>query len=156
MNNLYLNIYNNLIKLTRNKILYNVDKRDTFYDRIIIFFFHLGFLLKEFKKSEDKENLQKFFDFCVRQIELSIREIGYGDATINKKMKIYVNVFHSIIAEIDSWDQFSDNEKFEIVKIYVNLKNNDYRLVKYFDKYVNYLSKNSLNSFTKSVIDHRF
>ena len=59
-------------------------------------------------------------------------------------MKIYVNVFHSMIAEIDSWNQFSDNEKFEIVKKYINLKNNDYRLVKYFDKYVNYLSKNSL------------
>ena len=45
------------------------------------------------------------------------------------------------------WAKFSDNEKFEIVKKYINLKNNDYRLVKYFDKYVNYLSKNSLNSF---------
>ncbi len=100
--------------------------------------------------------MQSFYDYTFRQIELSIREIGYGDATINKKMKIYVNVFHSIIAEIDSWSQFSDNEKFEIVKKYINLKNNDYRLVKYFDKYVNYLSKNSLNSFTKSVIDHRF
>jgi len=100
--------------------------------------------------------LQSFYDYTFRQIELSIREIGYGDATINKKMKIYVNVFHSIIAEIDSWNQFSENEKFEIVKKYINLKNNDYRLVKYFDKYVNYLSKNSLNSFTKSVIDHRF
>ena len=100
--------------------------------------------------------MQSFYDYTFRQIELSIREIGYGDATINKKMKIYVNVFHSIIAEIDGWNQFSDNEKFEIVKKYINLKNNDYRLVKYFDKYVNYLSKNSLNSFTKSVIDHRF
>ena len=84
MSVLYTNIYNNLIKLTRNKNLYNYNKQDTFYDRMIIFFFHLGFLLKNFKEIENKDNLQKFFDFSVRQIELSIREIGYGDATINK------------------------------------------------------------------------
>ena len=85
MSNNYINIYNNLIKLTRNKKLYDETKKDTFYDRIIIFFFHLSFLLKNYKKKESKDNLQKFFDFCIRQLELSIREIGYGDATINKK-----------------------------------------------------------------------
>ena len=45
MTNLYLNIYNNLIKLTRNKNLYNNKKQDTFYDRMIIFFFHLDKLI---------------------------------------------------------------------------------------------------------------
>ena len=69
--------------------MYNNSKKDSFYDRLIILFFHLGFLLKNFKNIEEKENLQKFFDYCIRQIELSIREIGYGDATINKKMKEY-------------------------------------------------------------------
>ncbi|MDC3020305.1 hypothetical protein OA008_01575 [Candidatus Pelagibacter sp.] len=52
---------------------------------MVILFFHLAFLLKVFKNIETKENLQKLFDFCIRQIELSIREIGYGDASINKK-----------------------------------------------------------------------
>ena len=136
MNNLYLNIYNNLIKLTRNKILYNADKRDTFYDRIIIFFFHLGFLLKEFKKLEDKENLQKFFDFCVRQIELSIREIGYGDATINKKMKDYVNLLFSIIDNIDSWDSKNEEQKISIIKNYIDEYSNFQNIVDYFEKYV--------------------
>ena len=100
--------------------------------------------------------MQSFYDYTFRQIELSIREIGYGDATINKKMKIYVNVFHSIIGEIDSWSQFSEDEKFGIINKYIYLKNKDYRLVKYFDKYAHYLSKKSLNSFTKSVIEHKF
>ena len=61
MNKEYLNIYNNLIKLTRNKILYNNKKQDTFYDRMIIFFFHLSFLLKIYKNDETREKLQKFF-----------------------------------------------------------------------------------------------
>ena len=152
MNNLYLNIYNNLIKLTRNKILYNADKRDTFYDRIIIFFFHLGFLLKEFKKSEDKENLQKFFDFCVRQIELSIREIGYGDATINKKMKDYVNLLFSIIDNIDSWDSKNEEQKISIIKNYIDENSNFQNIVDYFEKYVLFLRNNTFNNLTKDIL----
>ena len=152
MNNLYLNIYNNLIKLTRNKILYNADKRDTFYDRIIIFFFHLGFLLKEFKKLEDKENLQKFFDFCVRQIELSIREIGYGDATINKKMKDYVNLLFSIIDNIDSWDTKNEEQKISIIKNYIDENSNFQNIVDYFEKYVLFLRNNTFNNLTKDII----
>ena len=58
-----------------------------------------------------KKNLQKFFDYCVRQIELSIREIGYGDATINKKMKDYVNLLFSIIDKIDNWEQKMNEKK---------------------------------------------
>ena len=43
----YLNIYNNLIKLTRNKKLYlNLEKDDTFYERLIFLFFHLALFLK--------------------------------------------------------------------------------------------------------------
>ena len=152
MNYLFLNIYNNLIKLTRNKILYNADKRDTFYDRIIIFFFHLGFLLKEFKKSEDKENLQKFFDFCVRQIELSIREIGYGDATINKKMKDYVNLLFSIIDNIDSWDSKNEEQKISIIKNYIDEYSNFQNIVDYFEKYVLFLRNNTFNNLSKDIL----
>ena len=46
----YLNIYNNLIKLTRNKKLYlNLEKDDTFSDRLIFLFFHFALFLKHFK-----------------------------------------------------------------------------------------------------------
>ena len=50
MNLEYLNIYNNLIKLTRNKSLYiKLNKNETFSDRIMFFFFHFAFFLKAFK-----------------------------------------------------------------------------------------------------------
>jgi cytochrome b pre-mRNA-processing protein 3 len=94
----YLNIYNNLIKLTRNKSLYyNLKNNDTFSDRLIILLIHLSFFLKIYKDSLSKEEAQNLFDFIIRQIELSIREIGYGDVSVNKKMKDYVNLFYSIL-----------------------------------------------------------
>ena len=150
---IYLNIYNNLIKLTRNKILYNSIKADTFYDRIIVFFFHLAFLLKTYKNIETKEELQKFFDFSIRQIELSIREIGYGDATINKKMKEYVNLLFSIIDKIDNWENLNIRRREEIIKFYIQDFPNIRNFVKYFEKYSKYLTNNTFKSLSKDIID---
>ena len=97
----YIYFYNKLINLTTNKLLYkNLTKQDTFNDRLIIFLLHFGFFLKVFKKDENEKKLQEIYDFNFRQLELSIREIGYGDQSINKKMKDYINLFHSIISEI--------------------------------------------------------
>ena len=153
MNNIYLNVYNNLIKLTRNKNLYNSNKQDTFYDRMIILFFHLGFLFKEYKNIEDKKNLQNFFDYSIRQIELSIREIGYGDATINKKMKEYVNLLFSIIDKINNWEIKNDFEKKKIIEIYVDDSINYDNYLNYFEKYRIFLTKNTFNNLTKDIIN---
>ena len=151
MNNNFLNIYNNLIKLTRNKNLYE-NPDISFYDRMVILFLHLSFLLKNYKKVESKKNLQKFFDFCIRQIELSIREIGYGDATINKKMKDYINLLFSLIDKIDDWELKNDSEKLEILKIYISNMSNGKNLLNYFEKYRLFLSKNAFKSLTKDII----
>ena len=151
MNSTYLNIYNNLIKLTRNKNLYS-NNENTFYDRMVILFFHLAFLLKVFKNIENKENLQKLFDFCIRQIELSIREIGYGDASINKKMKDYVNLLFSIIDKIDSWEIKNYDQKTEIIKLYISNMSKNENYVEYFDKFRNFLSKNSFNNLSKDIL----
>ena len=37
-----------------------------------------------------KNYLQEIYDYTFRQVELSVREIGYGDQSINKKMKDYL------------------------------------------------------------------
>ncbi len=152
MNDIYLNIYNNLIKLTRNKILYNQKNKDTFYDRIIIFYFHLGFLLKNYKNIETKDDLQKFFDFCIRQIELSIREIGYGDATINKKMKEYVNLLFSIIDKIDNWENLDLKNKVDIFKLYIDASLNYENIIDYFEKYRIFIRKNSFKNLSKDIL----
>ena len=150
----FINIYNNLIKLTRNKNLYYSNKQDVFYDRMIILFFHFSFLLKEFKEIEDKKKLQEFFDFFIRQIELSIREIGYGDASINKKMKDYVNLLFSIIDRIDSWELKNSNEKIEIIKFYLEDLQNYENFVNYLEKYRIFLTKNTFKNLTKDILTH--
>ena len=152
MNELYINLYNNLIKLTTNKLLYKgLNKQDTFSDRLLLFLMHFAFFLKVFKNKNNTEALQKIYDFNFRQLELSIREIGYGDQSINKKMKDYINLFHSLVSEVHFWDNLNNNEKEKKFSIFLeNFEKTDY-LIDYFDKYQENLSKKTLNSYLKSV-----
>ena len=153
----YLNIYNNLIKLTRNKSLYKKsDNTETFSDRLTIFLLHFAFFLKKYKKEKSKKELQNLYDFVFRQIELSVREIGYGDASINKRMKEYVNFMHSIINHIEFWEKLTLNEKLDFFNNYINLDKESSFYVDYFEKYVVYLSKKAFNYFTKDVISLKF
>ena len=150
-------IYNTLVNLSRNKSLFSIfTDKDTFSDRLLILLFHFAFFLREYKKNTDKEYLQKFFDYFFRQIELSLREIGYGDVSINKKMKDYINIFYSILDKVNNWNKLDNVKKSEILGFYYNLKDNHPKIVNYFDNFEIYLSKTPLKSFTKSVINHRF
>ena len=150
----YINFYNNLIKLTTNKLLYkNLGKQDTFNDRLIIFLFHFAFFLKVFKSPENEKILQNIYDFNFRQLELSIREIGYGDQSINKKMKDYINTFHAIVSDVHFWDDLDIKKKKEIILNFLGNFNNIDELVEYFDKFIENLSKKTLNSYLKSVIN---
>ena len=101
MSSNYIHLYNKLISYTRNKNLYKfLNREDQFSDRLIFFLLHFSFFLKNFKNNDNKIILQEIYDFNFRQLELSIREIGYGDQSINKKMKDYINLFHSMVSEI--------------------------------------------------------
>tara|TARA_B100001093_G_scaffold256504_1_gene245277 strand:- start:122 stop:589 length:468 start_codon:yes stop_codon:yes gene_type:complete len=148
----YLGIYNNLINLTTNKNLYsNLNKQDTFSDRLSLFLLHFAFILKNFKSNENQKTLQELYDFNFKQIELSIREIGYGDQSINKKMKDYINLFHSIISDIHFWNTMNSLEKKKIMSKFLNNFDNFDKLSDYFDNFNNNLSKKTLNSYLKSV-----
>ena len=150
----YINFYNKLIKLTTNKLLYkNLGKQDSFNDRLIIFLLHFAFFLKNFKNEENEKILQEIYDFNFRQLELSIREIGYGDQSINKKMKDYINVFHAIISDIHFWNDLDIAKKEEIISKFLENFSNISELVEYFDEYLANLSKKTLNSYLKSVIN---
>ena len=152
MSKIYINIYNNLIKLTTNKYLYSgLNKQDTFSDRLILFLIHFAFFLKVFKNKNNTKILQEIYDFNFRQLELSIREIGYGDQSINKKMKDYINLFHSIVSETHFWDDYNKQQKEKKISLFLeNFEKTDY-LIEYFDEYKDNLSKKTLNSYLKSV-----
>ena len=152
MNEKYLIIYNNLINYTRNKDLYkNLNREDNFSDRLTLYLLHFAFFLKNFKNEENKKILQEIYDFNFRQLELSIREIGYGDQSINKKMKDYINLFHSMVSEIHFFDTLSRSEKLKKFSLFLTDFQNINELLDYFEEFNSNLSKKTLNSYLKSV-----
>ena len=155
MNKNYINIYNNLVKLTRNKDLYKDFKnQDTFSDRLIFFLLHFAFFLKVYKENNDKKLLQEIYDFTFRQVELSIREIGYGDQSINKKMKDYLNLFYGMIDKIHNWDELDIESRNSILINFLDNSSNIEYLAKYFENYMLNLKNNTLNSYIKGVFKH--
>ena len=150
----FINIYNYLINYTRNEQLYSsLNRNDNFSDRLTLFLLHFAFFLKNFKNEENKEVLQKIYDFNFRQLELSIREIGYGDQSINKKMKVYINLFHSMVSEIHFWDDLNREKKIEKLSIFLEDFKNIDEFVDYFEVFREKLSKKNLNYLIKGVIN---
>ena len=153
MNKNYFNIYNNLVKLTRNKELYKDFKnQDTFSDRLIFFLLHFAFFLKTYKENNNKVLLQEIYDYIFRQVELSVREIGYGDQSINKKMKDYLNLFYGMIDKIHDWDSLTIESKSILLENFLDNAINVEYLVDYFEKYRLNLINNTLNSHINGVI----
>ena len=154
MSTKYINIYNDLVNLTRNKDLYKGFKsQDTFSDRLIFFLLHFAFFLKEYK-GNNKEILQEIYDYIFRQMELSVREIGYGDQSINKKMKDYLNLFYAMIDKIHYWDDSTRESKVSLLRTFLdNVTDTEY-LLDYFEKYRLNLKNNTLHSLRKGTVKH--
>ena len=83
---------------------------------------------------------------------------------INEYIKLYNNLVNlsrnknifSILDKINNWNNLDNIKKAEILGFYYNLKDNNQKIVNYFNNFEVYLSKTSLKSFTKSVINHKF
>jgi len=136
-------LYNKILILSRNKLLYKkFEISDTFQNRIYLIFFHASFLLVKLKKSKKshlyKEFSQKVFDCVFKNIELNMREIGFGDVTVNKNMKFLTKFFYKILPFIENYTKKSLNNKKSFLFKYISadkVKNNNVGLVDYFDKY---------------------
>ena len=96
--------------------------------------------------------MQEIYDYIFRQLELSIREIGYGDQSINKKMKDYINLFYAMIDKIDNWEDLSNEHKVKLLSKFIDKQSDPEYLAIYFDKYRENLSNNPLNFYLKGVL----
>ena len=141
-----LKLYNKIVFLSRNKFLYNIFHiDDTFQNRINLIFLHISFLFIKVKQNEDKKDYkvfsQEMFDLIFKKIEINMREIGYGDVSVNKNMKFLVKIFYNLLLDCENYHKKNENSKFIFLsKILTlnssNIKNNKYtNIIRYFDKY---------------------
>ena len=138
-------LYNNILLLSRNKLFYTkFSLTDTFQNRIYLIFMHISFLFN--KIQQDKKNkkykifCQKVFDSIFDKIELNMREIGYGDVSVNKNMKLLVKDFYNILLNCENFNKKSLNYKNIFLCEYLKQTTDSKKayntpLINYFEKY---------------------
>lgn len=125
-------IYNKILKISRNPIIYKDFITDSLDNKIFCFLIHISFVFN-FKLNLDKKKLQIFFDYIFYRIETDLRELGHGDMSVNKKMKVVVTKFYSILIDFKNFYNHEDYKKREILnKYFIGIKN--------IDIFSNYLS----------------
>ena len=138
-------LYNKILLLSRNKLFYTkFGLKDSFENRINLIFLHISFLFIKTKQENEqlkyKKFNQKLFDYTFKKIEHNMREIGYSDTMVNKKMKFLIKIFYNIL--LDSMKYTDKNLKNKNVYLLKYLSQNEdikdvsnTALVGYFDKY---------------------
>ncbi|MCI5053984.1 MAG: ubiquinol-cytochrome C chaperone family protein [Pelagibacteraceae bacterium] len=110
------NLYNKTLTDSRNPDIFKNHILDDLNNKVLIF---LIFLSKIFNNiSQNDENYQKLFDYIFNRIEIDLRELGYGDMSVNKKMKIIVTKFYSILIDFKNYSEQSNSDKIEKLSKY--------------------------------------
>ncbi len=143
--------------MSRNLFFYNKIKlKDTFETRVYLIFFHFAIILKIFKNKKINFS-QKSYDSLFHCIENDLRELGFGDVTVNKKMKELNKIFYDILLKISSSDKdFVINEKL-VLKYFEYLKKNSnsdkYDLFdQYFTKFYHFCFELSPKTMIKDAL----
>jgi len=159
-------LYNKIIFLSRNKLLYTkFDLKDTFQNRINLIFFHISFIFIKIKHNKDKKLYKEFyqlmFDQVFKKIEINMREIGYDDVMVNKNMKFLVKVFYDILLNCENYTRMSLISKNKLIDKYIllnKIKSTDKHLdlISYFDQYNTFCLDLSSDSVLKGDLNFNY
>ena len=137
------NLYNTLLDLSRNIFFYKEIKlSDSFETRIYLMFFHFSIIMKIFKKKGSKFD-QFSYDSLFHNIENNLRELGFGDVSVNKKMKDMNKLLYDILLKIDKNDEEANDKDIKI---------NQKVVIKYF-KELNDANSESYKKFERYLMD---
>ena len=138
-------IYQNIIERSRSKFFYlKLDIDDSFesrFDIIILHSFIIFYFLKNITENEKKLS-QLLFDYMFNDFDNNLREMGFGDIAVNKKMKVFITAFYGRIANysrgVDQIQNKNDDELLNraiLNNIYKGKKTNPLYL-RFFKKYI--------------------
>ena len=145
-------IYQNIVEISRSKFFYIDlklgDNFETRFDLIIFHAFIIFFYYKNLNKNKSKIP-QELFDLMFSDFENNLREMGFGDIAVNKKMKVFIAAFYGRIAQysksIEIYRSKNDNSLLRetILNNIYKGKNMPDQIIDYF---VNYMNSN-VNKF---------
>ena len=154
-------LYITLLNLSRNIFFYKkIGLPDTFETRIYLMFIHFSVMLIVFKNKGKKFN-QKSYDSLFHNIENNLREMGFGDVSVNKKMKDFNKLLYDILLKLNKKNDvntFKINEKliidyFKDLKDTKNTKYIDFE--RYFSNYYNFCFEIPLDNMIRDSLNFK-
>jgi hypothetical protein len=155
----YKAIYSKLVELSRNIFFYKkIQLKDNFETRINLLFIHLSLVLIVFKEKNKSDFPQEIFDNIFLNIEYHIRELGYGDIAVNKKMKLLLQIFYDILLKIKLPKSKNNRINRAMIGNYLMPQSDDKvqlidDLAIYFEKFHNYCFELENDSMLKGKIN---
>ena len=154
-------MYITLLNLSRNIFFYKkIGLPDTFETRIYLMFVHFSVMMIVFKNKGKKFN-QKSYDSFFHNIENNLREMGFGDVSVNKKMKDFNKLLYDILLKLNKKNDvntFKINEKliidyFKDLKDTKNTKYIDFE--RYFSNYYNFCFEIPLDNMIRDSLNFK-
>ncbi len=99
-------------------------------------FFHFSIMMIVSKKKGKKFD-QKMYDFLFFNIENNLRELGFGDVTVNKKMKDFNKILYDILLKIEAKNE-KENFRLDpklVFKYFAELNIEKSKIFEEFDSY---------------------
>ena len=149
-------IYQTIIDRSRSKFFYiDFGVNDDFesrFDLVIIHSFTIFQYFVNINKSKDKLS-QEIFDFMFHDFENNLREMGFGDIAVNKKMKKFISAFYGrILSYSNAYNKYEstgiiDDMALAIKKNIYKDREIDTNILNKFSTYIiasiNYFSQNN-------------
>ena len=156
-------LYNTLLTLSRSIFFYkNIKLSDNFDTRIHLMFFHFSIMMIVSKKRGSKFD-QIEYDNFFHNIENNLRELGFGDVSVNKKMKDFNKILYDILLKIEALPskdgKFKINEKviFKYFNVLNDPKNDEFRDFKrYLSNFFNFCFEKPLNNMIREAINFKY
>ena len=124
-----------MLQLSRNLYFYDkINLKDTFESRIYLMFLHFSIILLIFRKKKI-EFPQESYDSLFYAIENNLRELGFGDVGVNKKMKDLNKIFYDILLKINNSDTNIKLNKNLIIKYFPRLNDSNTKEYELFNDY---------------------
>ena len=148
-------IYQNIVQISRSKFFYvDLDLPDSFETRFDLIIFHSFIVFYYYKILDDNVSIisQNLFDLMFQDFENNLREMGFGDIAVNKKMKVFISAFYGRIAQYDrGMDKYSKESDKLLLKetILNNIYKGKIKNEIHLDLFVEYMLTN-INHFNKN------
>ena len=148
-NNLVNGIYQNILDSSRSKLFYlDYDVDDTFESRFDIIILHSYIIFQYFIDIKIKRSKisQSIFDLMFDDFDNNLREMGFGDIAVNKKMKVFITAFYGRIAQYSKGVDLykSDGDKS---LLHQTILNNIYKGDETLIHHINYFNNHPIDVF---------